>query len=189
MRVLKESPDAGVYLVEVDGAHVVAKRWRRTAWERCKSLLGIAQPQRQLRNARRLLRAAIATPEPVGGVRTVRDAGGTWFEIRLRWVDGEPLLDRVRGADATELARLGGAMRAMLRRFADAGLFNRDAKLSNWIVTPDGAIVAIDPVGVRRRRDRVAEAERLAVSLACELNVAERERAAPFLAAALDTSA
>ncbi|MBL9148023.1 MAG: hypothetical protein JNM94_04950 [Phycisphaerae bacterium] len=192
VRVLKESPDAGVYLARGEGgdaALVVAKRWRRTAWEWCKSLLGIAQPQRQLRNAHRLLRASIATPAPIGGLRTVRGAGVVWFEIRLRWVEGEPLLERVRRADASELARLGVAMRAILRQFAEAGLFNRDAKLSNWIVTPEGAIVAIDPVGVRSRRDPVREHERLAWSLACELTQGERDRAQPFLAAALESSA
>lgn len=187
MRVLKESRDGGVYLVRAtDGSFEVRKRWRLTMWERCKRLLAIAQPQRQLRNARRLRAAGVATPAPIGGVQSVRDgpAGPAWLEIRLRWVEGEPLLDRVRGASEDEQGRLGDSMRTLLEAMGDGGLFHRDAKLSNFIVATDGAIVAIDPVGVRRQREPLRERLRTIESLACELSPAERAQAATFLARA-----
>lgn len=188
VRTLKRDGRRGVFLVRTpDGLREVVKRWPATPWELVKLSLGIAQAQRQLRGARRLMTAGVATPRPRGGVR-LTTLGGWCAEIRLEWVEGEPLLDRVRGAgsgaDTVELARLGAAMGELLGRLRAAGLFHRDGKLSNFIVRPTGEIVAIDPVGVRRARHREDELARSMHSLACELSDAERAVAAAFLEAA-----
>lgn len=184
VRVLKRDGRRGVFLVDEGRGPCVVKRWPLTPWECVKLVLGIAQAQRQTRGARRLRAAGIATPEPVHGTRVVVD-GGPIVEIRLRWVEGEPLLHRLRRADAAACAALGRDMHGILGRLRAAGLFHRDAKLTNFVVDAEGRIVAIDPVGVRRSRDPAAEAERVRQTLLCELTPEEAERAAPFIQAAL----
>jgi tRNA A-37 threonylcarbamoyl transferase component Bud32 len=184
VRTLKRDGRRGVFLVRTaDGLRQVVKRWPATPWEVCKLCLGIAQAQRQLRGARRLLLAGVSTPRPVGGPR-ITTIGGLAVEIRLDWAEGEPLLDRVRSADEPELRSLGERMGALLARVRSARLFHRDGKLSNFVVAPTGEIIAIDPVGVRTARDEAREFDRSLASLACELTADERTRAAPFLEAA-----
>ncbi len=168
IRTLKREGGRGVYLVRLpDGDHELVKRWPLSPWTLFKCLLGIAQPQRQLRGARRLLAAGIATPRPRGGVR-LTTRGGTSLEIRLEWVEGQSLLERLLVTDDAERSRLGASMSELLQRIEAARLFHRDGKLSNFVVTPHGAIVAIDPVGVRRSRDARRERERAIEALACE---------------------
>lgn len=184
VRTLKREGRRGVYLVRrPDGLDEVVKRWPLTPWEFVKLCLGITQAQRQVRGARRLLAAGVPTARPRRDAR-ITSLGGLSVEIRLEWIEGTPLLDRVRTAEADELRRLGEQMADLLGRLRAAGLFHRDGKLSNFVVTPVGTIVAIDPVGVRRSRSADPERERSIRSLACELNDSERVRAAPFLDAA-----
>lgn len=170
-----------------DGTDELVKRWPATPWELCKLALGIAQPQRQLRGARRLIAAGVATPRPRGGVR-ISTLGGCSIEIRLAWVEGESLLDTVRQAvaedDRARLAALGAELGAMRERLEAHGIFHRDAKLSNFIVGALGPIVAIDTVGIRASRNRAAERKRWREAIACELAPPERLVAEPFLHAA-----
>lgn len=188
LRVLKEEGGRGVYLVEDPReGRLVVKRWPNTPWDRCKRLVGLSQAQRQLAGARRLVAAGIATPEPLGGARVPADAPDR-VEIRLRFVEGELLLERLRVASEEELRRLGGAMGELLARLDRARLFHRDAKPSNFVVTPTGALVAIDPVGVRRARGR-RERIRYRTALACEFTPAETARCAAYLDAALGDAA
>ncbi|MDZ4829310.1 MAG: hypothetical protein SGJ09_03810 [Phycisphaerae bacterium] len=180
-RVLKEENGRGVYLVrDESGRRTLVKRWPATPWELFKCGLGIAQAQRQLRGARRLSAAGVATPAARGRARLVR-AARLVIEIRLDWIEGESLLERLTHADDAEQRRLAGETTETLRRIAAAGLFHRDAKLSNFIVSSEGLLVAIDPVGVRRSRDVAEERERSRASLACELSATERARCAEFL--------
>ena len=187
-RTLKREGRRGVFLVRApDGSDELVKRWPATPWELCKLAIGIAQPQRQLRGARRLLAAGVATPRPRGGVR-LSTIGGFVIEIRLGWVEGESLLDAVRRSigdgDGERLARLGAALGAIRDRLEVARLFHRDAKLSNFILTPLDAIVAIDTVGIRASRHPASERMRWRDAIACELASEERLVAAAFLHAA-----
>jgi tRNA A-37 threonylcarbamoyl transferase component Bud32 len=183
-----------VFLVRApDGSDELVKRWPATPWELCKLAMGIAQPQRQLRGARRLLAAGVATPRPRGDAR-LSTLGGFSIEIRLAWVDGESLLEVVRRSvaenDRTRLAELGEKLGAIREQLDAHGIFHRDAKLSNFIVTPSvaaqgsGAIVAIDTVGIRASRDQASERQRWREAIACELSPQERLVAEPFLHAA-----
>lgn len=186
VRVLKRDGGRGVFLVVEGGTRSVVKRWPLTPWEAVKLVLGIAQAQRQLRGARRLRAAGIRTGEPRGGVRLRLDHG-LHVEIRLAWMEGELLLHRLRSADAELSELLGRRMGELLRRLADAGLFHRDAKLTNFVVDADGEIVALDPVGVRASRDTASERERLRRTLLCELSPDEARRCQPFIERALAT--
>jgi hypothetical protein len=188
LEVLKRDGRRGVYLVDVDGERIVVKRWPLTVFEAIKLCLGITQAQRQDRGARRLLAAGVRTPEPIGGVHRVR--GGVrgrarYLETRHRYAEGRSLLDALVAASAEEKARLGAEMGEIVRRLGAARLFHRDAKLSNFVVAPDGAIIALDPVGVRRSRDRRTESERLRRSLLCELTPQQAAEASAFIEAAL----
>ncbi len=181
MRVLKEEGGRAVYLVEApDGSPELLKCWPLHPWEVVKACLGIAQAERQLRGARRLIAAGVATP----AIRRGLHLAGSKLCIRLAWVEGTPLLDAVRGAGPEEAGRLGSEVGGVLRAIAEARLFHRDCKLSNFILRPDGSVVAIDPVGVRRARQPSAERERMLTSLGCELGPGGRDRHTAFLAAA-----
>jgi tRNA A-37 threonylcarbamoyl transferase component Bud32 len=179
VRVLKRDGRRGVFLIDHPDGPTVVKRWPLTPWELVKLVLGISQAQRQMRGARRLIAAGIRTPNPRGGVRFSFD-GGAFIEVRLAWVEGEQLLERLKSADPAACELLGRQMGGLLRRLGAAGLFHRDAKLTNFIVDREQAIVAIDPVGVRWSRDDQSERERLRQSLLCELAPDEAARAEPF---------
>ncbi len=183
IRTLKREGRRGVFLVRSpDGLLEVVKRWPATPWELLKLCIGISQAQRQLRGARRLLAAQVATARPRGEAR-LTTLGGLAVQIRMEWIEGDSLLDRVRGADVAEQRRLGVGMAELLGRLRAAGLFHRDGKLSNFVITPVGTIAAIDPVGVRRARNEASERERVRWSLGCELSETERLRCSAFLEA------
>ncbi|MDZ4755944.1 MAG: hypothetical protein SGJ11_15785 [Phycisphaerae bacterium] len=169
IRTLKCEGTRGVFLVrDRDGETVLAKRWPGTLWNVCKHACGIHQAQRQLRGARLLQSAGIVTPRARGraGLTT---RGGFAIEIRLEWIEGVSLLDRLSTASDAECRRLGSELATVLQRIEDAQLFHRDGKLSNFVVTPHGSIVVIDPVGVRRSRHRDSERARSLQALVSEL--------------------
>jgi hypothetical protein len=182
-RVLKEDGGRGVYLVREAGNLAVVKSWPLGPWLVCKTLLGIAQPQRQRRGARLLAAAGIPVARPLGLAIAWR--GGPRLELRNEWVAGEPLGERLARLDARGASDLGAAMGALLARAIGAGLVHRDGKVSNFVVAEDGALVAIDPVGVRRARRGEAGTERMLERLACELEPGPVT--ASFLAAARAT--
>jgi len=97
--------------------------------------------------ARRLRAAGIPTSDPVA-LLDVSAAGGA----RERWLvlsalPGESLAHVCkRGGDTPGLARRAGAL---VRTLSDAGLFNRDHKASNVIVSPGGELGVIDTVAIR----------------------------------------
>ena len=149
----------------------IVKCWPLTPLRAIKMLVGLSQPQRQIRGARRLAPTAIATPRPCGSWRLSRRDLMPTVVIELEYAPGETawamLNDETLGeAVRRRAARAVGSLVAEFRR---ARLFNRDLKLTNLIVQWAGdepVVRVIDPVGVRRMRDSVLQTERMLERLA-----------------------
>jgi hypothetical protein len=171
VRRLKDAGRHSVWLVHRPGEQPrTLKTWPLSPWMLVKLALGIAQPQRQVRGARRLARAGIPTAE-------VRDRRVAWgrrqVEIELSWVDGTSAWDLVSsvGLDEPERRRASAAVGRVVARLAGAGLFNRDVKLSNLVVvtTGDGTVAwLIDTVDIRRLRRPAVEIARMLERLAVQ---------------------
>ncbi len=160
LRCLKPDGVRSVWLVQrPDQDPRTLKTWPFTALLAIKLLLGIGQPQRQVRGARRLRRAGVPTPNVIGSWRFARRSGRPVIELELEHASGLPALELLRRIDKKDRA---GVRRAELigrsvASIASAGLLHRDLKLSNIIVGSSGedpCIWLIDPVGVRRMNDR-----------------------------------
>jgi hypothetical protein len=126
-----------------------------------RSWLGLSRDDRQWRGAELLRDAGIPTAEPFALV--TRSAPGSPPEGLL-------VLERLAGSTMLEVLSRGGLTvqqeHALAReagriagRLCLAGLSNRDAKPSNWIVTSTDprhpGLAMIDTAGVRRGRDPI----------------------------------
>jgi hypothetical protein len=176
-RCLKRDGRRSVWLTRPPGSGpVTLKLWPAGPVMILKLLLGIAQPQRQVRGQRRLAAAGIDSPAPRGACRLMRAGPDRVVALELDFVDGRAALDVVTAtADGAAAERRHGAaaLGRLVAAHARAGLFNRDLKLSNVILAgddPNAAAIAwvLDPVGVRRRRRSEAEIERMLERLAIE---------------------
>jgi hypothetical protein len=86
--------------------------------------------------------------------------------MELAWMTGRSAADLVSPLVLDEAAcrAVSAAAGGIVRRLIDADLFNRDLKLANLIVDPDGeplAVCLIDTVGVRRLRRPANEIARM----------------------------
>jgi hypothetical protein len=172
VRQLRQSGRQGVWLVHRPGEEPrTVKRWALTPWCLVKLLLGIAQPQRQIRGARRLARAGIPTPQVLGRWRFVRRRPAV--QLELAWIEGDNALERMRCASPApgDVRRLSAALGRTVAAMSAAALFNRDLKLDNLIVDRRETLWQIDTVGVRWRRRRVRETARMLERLAAQLPV------------------
>lgn len=181
-------PQHAVQCLKADGLHAVwlihppgqslrtLKTWPVELMMLLKLVVGIAQPQRQIRGAKRLERAGIPTPRCFGSWRMVKRGGHRLVELEINYAQGKSALDLLiasaEGAPVSRemLVRAARKLGRMVVQFADAGLFHRDLKPSNVViddrVPADPAIWIIDPVGVRPMRRRLAEIERMLERLA-----------------------
>jgi len=134
IRRLKDAGRQSVWLVHRPGEQPrTLKTWPLTPLLLVKLALGIAQPQRQIRGARRLARAGIPTAE----VCCRRVAWGRrQVEIELGWVEGASAWELVssESPSISERRRASAAVGGMVAQLIEAGLFNRDVKLSNLVV-------------------------------------------------------
>lgn len=173
MRCLKSEGGREIWLVQRAGqSPVTLKRWPLTASLIFKLGLGIAQPQRQRRGARRLLRAGVRTPPPRGPLRLRRRP---WrIELEHDYIEGrtalELLHDRTQPLERAHWRTLGRAVGEAVAKIAAAGLLHRDLKLSNIVVDTHEPPRAwfIDPVGVRRAVDPAGRFVRMFDRLAIE---------------------
>ncbi len=195
MRCLKRAGPSRVWLIERPGqARRTLKTWPLTPLLALKLLFGQAQPQRQLRGARRLARLKINTPEPLGPLRLRRS--GRWWQaaIELAFVPGRSALEIVRDGevDGGLARRCGRQLGRAVRALAEAGLVHRDLKLNNVLVAGSGTepvVWILDSVGVRRTLDRrralVRMLERLYLQASDQPAGKQRRAWAPVLRAAL----
>jgi hypothetical protein len=169
VRRLKDAGRQSVWLIQRPGEQPrTLKSWPLTPLLLVKLALGIAQPQRQLRGARRVARAGIPTaevcclklawgrPRPAGP-RKLRGHGRPQVEIELGWVEGSSAYDLVSSGSLSpsDRRRTSAAVGRVVAKLVEAGLFNRDLKLSNLIVDFSAGradVWLIDTVGIRRLR-------------------------------------
>ncbi|MHC4080297.1 MAG: BUD32 family EKC/KEOPS complex subunit [Planctomycetota bacterium] len=171
VRQLKDAGRQSVWLIHRPGEQPrTLKSWPLTPLLLAKLVLGIAQPQRQLRGARRLGRAGIPTPEVFGW----RMAWGPpRLEIELAWVPGVSAFELVssEALSASDRRRASAAVGRLVAGLIGAGLFNRDVKLSNLVVDATGEqprVWLIDTVDIRRMRRPAVEIARMLERLAVQ---------------------
>lgn len=172
IRPLKDTGRQSVWLIQRPGQEPrVLKIWRLTPVLLVKLALGIAQPQRQIAGARRLVRARIRTSRVIAGWRFGRRLGWPVVELELAYVAGRSALDLVRDGQLAEVQqrRASASIGTVVAELISAGLFNRDLKLSNLIVDDDAAAWLIDTVAVRPMRRRAAESARMLERLAIQV--------------------
>lgn len=174
VRVLKRFGGQSVWLIERPGeTRRTLKSWALTPVMLLKLVLGIAQPQRQVRGARRAARAGVQTPRIVRAWRLRLGAPGPRIELEHDYVDGKSAMEVLEvGALPDDACReVSAAVGRVVACLDGAGLFNRDLKLSNLILdAEDGRprVWLIDTVGIRRMHHRVAETARMLERLAVE---------------------
>lgn len=166
VRCLKEAGAHSVWLIERPGqAPVTLKTWRLTVARALKLLIGLAQPQLQVRGTRRLQRLGVRTPALLGGWKLTSRRGSPLLTVELRYVPGHSALDlldngKIEPCAGRSCARqIGRAVRIL----AENGYFHRDFKLNNVVIddSDEPAIWVVDTVGVRRISDRLAAIMRM----------------------------
>jgi tRNA A-37 threonylcarbamoyl transferase component Bud32 len=162
---LKQESARSVWLVQRPGqVPRVLKSWRLSPLLALKMLVGMGQPQRQVRGARGTARAGIRTPAVTRGPRLVRRGWVPVIEVELDYIAGDEAWALLRrGAlDESDRMRLARECGACVARYRRAGLFHRDLKLANVIVDAQDRLVwVIDTVGVRPMRRAAAETARM----------------------------
>jgi hypothetical protein len=180
VRRLKDGGRRSVWLIHRPGQGLrTLKSWPLTPLLLLKLALGVAQPQRHGRGAKRLARAGIATPEIC---RCGKARDGLRVELELLWCPGRDAFELMSASELTEpeCRRASAAVGGIVHALIAAGLFDRDLKLSNLIVdlSPPRAVVwLIDTVEVKPLRkpvDQIARMlERLSVQPArCNVPIA-----------------
>jgi len=173
VRCLKRDGRRGIWLVQRAGHRAVTvKQWPLTFSMVAKLGLGIAQPQRQRRGARRLTRAGVRTPSPRGPIRL--RGRPRRVEVEHEYVEGRTALELLREEpdpiDRAHRRALVRVVGAAVANIASAGLLHRDVKLTNLVIDDHDPprVWFIDPVGVRRAVDPVARFVRMFDRLAVE---------------------
>jgi tRNA A-37 threonylcarbamoyl transferase component Bud32 len=143
---IKMDGDRGVWRTSALGSVVCVKVRPARGLRRARAGLGLTDLGRSVRGAHLLARAG------VGCARVFAHALVGADEVLVtEWLEGPTLLERLASGDevgrASMLDRAGDLIGHQLR----AGLFNRDHKPSNVIVTSaDGSLGLVDVGGVRR---------------------------------------
>lgn len=174
VQLLKAKAGCAVWIIQRPGEERrVLKRWMLTPWLAVKLPLGIAQPQRQIRGARRLERAGINTPRVEGGLRLGLSGMIPAVCVEMEHANGQNIWDWLKAGIQDDESALAVAKRigSIVAQMSSSGLFNRDLKLENLIaeVSEAGVVVSVvDPVGVRRSRNAPVEIARMLDRLAIQ---------------------
>ncbi len=202
IKCLKSHGLHGVWLVErpargignAGGELRIVKTWPLGLWMAVKLLLGIAQPQRQIRGVQRLQKAGVPTPPSYGSWRVNRYGGHRMVEIELGYAPGHTATEWVKGQTDEKVppralvraARLAGEAVA---KMANGGVFHRDLKSTNIVVDLSDSsrpgVWIIDTVGVRTMWNRATEIERMLERLALQPILLETSLARAMRMAAL----
>lgn len=185
IRCLKSDGLHNVWLIERPGRGPrTLKTWPLGPLTALKLLLGIAQPQRQMRGMRKLRRVGVRTPQCVGTWHVRWNGSRPLVQIELEFAPGiaaaellAPRSDDDR-ADRDVLVRSARQVGRIIADMAGGAVFHRDLKPSNLVIetrNPHQPIVwVIDTVGVRRMRRRIDEIERMLERLTCQPMTLER---------------
>lgn len=173
VRAFKQTADRAVFLVEcpVDsdaGAStgsgaaglrcVVKVRRPRSLVDRVRFVLRLSPLDREVFGAQMLAAMGVATAEPIA-IGMARGGGGMLHCVLAAEVAGRSLIELLAGP-ACGVRRehaIADAVGVQIAHFFACGVYNRDHKPSNLIVTGGGdgrddapVIAVIDPAGVRR---------------------------------------
>ena len=167
VKCLKSAGLNSVWLIHRPGEGPrTLKAWPVTIELLFKIVLGIAQPQRQIRGAKQLARAAVDPATVCGSWRLVRRDRRSFIQLELDYVPGPSALEALREGNLSEVERrrAATAVGRIVAKLAVAGLFHRDLTLTNLIVketSEPAQICVVDTVGVRRIRRPVPEIARM----------------------------
>jgi len=134
-------------------AGLVIKRWElRSIGARVKSGLRMSRAWRHWKGAERLTKAGVRTATCYAIARSKKDGVAVEWLVMDR-LPGKTLLRHMAERDLTheQEHKLAEALGATIGKLTNAGIYNRDGKPSNWIVTDPSAagLAVIDTVGVR----------------------------------------
>jgi hypothetical protein len=177
VRTFKKTPERAVFLVEVsptlgEGADagdsggggaaapvrcVMKVRRARSLVDRVRFLLRLSPLDREVFGAQMLAAMGVATAEPLA-IGVARGSVGALQCVLTAVVDGDSLLELIaaRGRGVRREHEIADAVGVQVAHFFACGVYNRDHKPSNLIVTGgvdgDGVpvIAVIDAAGVRR---------------------------------------
>ena len=174
-RVLKEHEGGRVLDADADGERVIVKAWPIAGVRRrVQALTGTTRGHRHWRGAQRLARAGVATAHPLW-LATARIDGRPAVVLAMQRVEGRTLLEHLADGTSSEHEgnALAGAVGEQVGAIVRSGLFNRDHKPSNLIVSGAGGdrptVAVVDCVAVRRSRGRrLAPMARMIASLLIE---------------------
>ena len=167
VKCLKSAGLNSVWLIHRPGEGPrTLKAWPVTIELLLKIVLWIAQPQRQIRGAKQLARAAVDPATVCGSWRLVRRDRRSFIQLELDYVPGPSALEALREGNLSEVERrrAATAVGRLVAKLAVAGLFHRDLTLTNLIVkdaSEPAQICVVDTVGVRRIRRPVPEIARM----------------------------
>ncbi len=174
VKCLKSAGLNSVWLIHRPGEEPrTLKTWPVTIELLFKIVLGIAQPQRQIRGAKWLARAAVDPATVCGSWRFVRRDRRSFIQLELDYVPGPSALEALREQNLSQAERrwAAAAVGRIVAKLAVAGLFHRDLTLTNLIVkeaSEPAQIHVVDTVGVRRIRRPVPEIARMLQRLAVQ---------------------
>ena len=174
VKCLKSAGLNSVWLIHRPGEEPrTLKAWPVTIELLFKIILGIAQPQRQIRGAKRLARAGVDPATVCGSWRFVRWDRRSFIQLELDYVPGPSALEALREQNLNQAERrwAAAAVGRIVAKLAVAGLFHRDLTLTNLIVkdaSEPAQIHIVDTVGVRRIRRSVPEIARMLERLAVQ---------------------
>ena len=174
VKCLKSAGLNSVWLIHRPGEEPrTLKAWPVTIELLLKIILGIAQPQRQIRGAKRLARAGVDPATVCGSWRFVRWDRRSFIQLELDYVPGPSALEALREQNLNQAERrwAAAAVGRIVAKLAVAGLFHRDLTLTNLIVkdaSEPAQIHIVDTVGVRRIRRSVPEIARMLERLAVQ---------------------
>lgn len=174
---LKAAGRQSVWLIGRPGEEPrTLKTWPLSPALALKLLLGIAQPQRQIRATKRLTRAGLNAAPVIGRWKIILQQRIPVVQLELKFVPGRSAFELAppRSLSDPERRRAATSIGRTVAQLTAAKLFHRDLKLSNLIIDatyPRNEVWLIDTVGVRPMRRGATQIARMLERLAVQLTV------------------